>query len=736
MYVNNFLNLVFEVTRNNLLPISMACSTEFDMDNENFDPVHFILNNPFSSLTFEQKVKLKSKITRPSLNLSQKDGKVTRKFQNTWYSKYRWLCGSSVKETLHCYYCLLFGGEEPWSHSGIITIKNFEAKAVKHAGTKTHIKNAEMFHMLGRSRIDHCLSEATRLQDLKHNENVTQNRRIVGRLIDVVCHLGRQELAFRGHREDEESLNKGNYLEILNLLAMEELFMRDHLDTNSVFKGISPDIQNDLIKAVAIVIRENIVRELSEAEFVSIQADETTDVSIKAQLSLIVRYVHGVLVQERFLGFYDVSADKSAQGLATKIIDVLKECNISNKVICQTYDGASVMAGRHRGVQTLVREYCPQALFVHCYAHQLNLVLLHGAKNIKEVKLFICNITCFHTFFSRSSTRSEVLRQMGFKLPHPAATRWNYNSRAVATIKEHYQELMRATSHIVNSDEFDPESISGAIGLQNILNSSSFLFLLCVYHHIFVFTEHLFNVLQAKSTSNVNLCINEIRTTMKNVTSLRSEEVLKKCLDECRLIHPECQIPDTFSSAQKRVAFEIIDTIIVQLDIRFGQFENISFVELLNELQYTAYRTQFPQAQLEKLNTMFPNVFNCVTLRSELINIYNSDDKILSAPKLLAYILDNQLECVYEQTLKLLKLVLSIPVTSASSERSMSALKRIKTYLRNSMGNNRLSHLAALSIEKELCHRCSREPSFKERVIDVFAEMKTRRTELIYKKIN
>ena len=41
----------------------------------------------------------------------------------------------------------------------------------------------------------------------------------------LVCYLGRQELAFTGHKENEQSLNKGNYLETLNLLAMEESFM-------------------------------------------------------------------------------------------------------------------------------------------------------------------------------------------------------------------------------------------------------------------------------------------------------------------------------------------------------------------------------------------------------------------------------------------------------------------------------------------------------------------------------
>jgi hypothetical protein len=68
----------------------------------------------------------------------------------------------------------------------------------------------------------------------------------------------------------------------------------------------------------------------------------------------------------------------------------------------------------------------PSALFIHCYAHQLNLVLLHGAKTIQPVKMFMCNLTMFHTFFSPSTKISELLREQGFKLPNHSDTRWNF----------------------------------------------------------------------------------------------------------------------------------------------------------------------------------------------------------------------------------------------------------------------------------------------------------------------
>ena len=57
----------------------------------------------------------------------------------------------------------------------------------------------------------------------------------------------------------------------------------------------------------------------------------------------------------------------------------------------------------------------------------------------------------------------------------------------------------------------------------------------------------------------------------------------------------------------------------------------------------------------------------------------------------------------FPEVYHLIKVVaMTIPVTSATAERSFSVLKRIKTYLRATMGQERLTHLAVLSIEREL----------------------------------
>ena len=78
---------------------------------------------------------------------------------------------------------------------------------------------------------------------------------------------------------------------------------------------------------------------------------------------------------------------------------------------------------------------------------------------------------------------------------------------------------------------------------------------------------------------------------------------------------------------------------------------------------------------------------------------------------------------VLPELIKLLKKALTIPVTSASAERSFSALKRIKTYLRGTMGQSRLNHLAILAIERDI-------PLNLDAVIDRFDANHPRRIQL------
>lgn len=73
-----------------------------------------------------------------------------------------------------------------------------------------------------------------------------------------------------------------------------------------------------------------------------------------------------------------------------------------------------------------------------------------------------------------------------------------------------------------------------------------------------------------------------------------------------------------------------------------------------------------------------------------------------------------------------LQVALTIPVSSCSCERSFSALRRLHTWLRRTMGQDRLNDLAIISIEKDTLHAIT-----PDNIIDRFAQLKPRRRSLM-----
>ena len=55
---------------------------------------------------------------------------------------------------------------------------------------------------------------------------------------------------------------------------------------------------------------------------------------------------------------------------------------------------------------------------------------------------------------------------------------------------------------------------------------------------------------------------------------------------------------------------------------------------------------------------------------------------------------------VYTELYKTYQIACTIPVTTAENERSFSCMKRVKTYLRSTMDDDRLGDLATLSINR------------------------------------
>ena len=72
---------------------------------------------------------------------------------------------------------------------------------------------------------------------------------------------------------------------------------------------------------------------------------------------------------------------------------------------------------------------------------------------------------------------------------------------------------------------------------------------------------------------------------------------------------------------------------------------------------------------------------------------------------------------------QIIRLYLTVPITSATSERTFSALRRLLTYLRSSMTEKRLNHCLLLHIHKELTDSMDLVVVAKE-FIDLYDERK------------
>ncbi|KAL4090845.1 hypothetical protein QTP88_025611 [Uroleucon formosanum] len=60
-----------------------------------------------------------------------------------------------------------------------------------------------------------------------------------------------------------------------------------------------------------------------------------------------------------------------------------------------------------------------------------------------------------------------------------------------------------------------------------------------------------------------------------------------------------------------------------------------------------------------------------------------------------------KLPAAFSETLKILQIINTLPVSTVSNERFFSSLKRVKSYIRSSMGDERLSDLMVIAVEKE-----------------------------------
>ncbi|GFV86578.1 probable ATP-dependent RNA helicase DDX20 [Trichonephila clavipes] len=136
--------------------------------------------------------------------------------------------------------------------------------------------------------------------------------------------LAKQNLALCGHREDDPSTNRGNFLELVHLLAKYDPVLREHLvrikmGQNSSLTYMSPQIQNEFIEILGNKVCQVIVAHVQKAKYYSMIFDSISYTSYEDQTSRIERCVmienQEVRVEESFIDFIE-KKNKTAEGIS------------------------------------------------------------------------------------------------------------------------------------------------------------------------------------------------------------------------------------------------------------------------------------------------------------------------------------------------------------------------------------------------------------------------------------
>ena len=407
------------------------------------------------------------------------------------------------------------------------------------------------------------------------------------------------------------------------------------------------------------------------------------------------------------------------------------------KIVSQGYDGASVMNGRCAGVQAKVREFAPNAIYIHCYAHVLNLVLVDSCRSVSVASEFFAIIEALCVFMA--SSMAHVVFVEVQKKQHPGKqplelqklsdTCWACRYAAVNTFCRTYNSILLTLEEISLSS--DHSKAVEAKGLLYQVQSFSFIVSVVVFDQILSCTKQLSDQLQPSkidlyrtselvSASKAMLqCfrtdeywdrVYSYATGIANVHSISAQFDRPSTRKRRRPAHLEDTVitesvgsrePMTASSHFKTsLYFPVVDQFIVEMNERFNHSNSIVMKGIATCSPSSSAFLTFED--MKPFSFMYG--IDVVTLEIEVALFSKSFATLSNSIKTMTELGCYLHSCLpaYQNLYDTVQIALTIAVTSAECERSFSSLKRIKTRLRTTMGEDYLSDLAILSIEKDI----------------------------------
>ena len=617
-----------------------------------------------------------------------------------------------------------------------------------------------------------CMENKAKSIDVQLNKivdkQVQRNREKLAPIVGAVILCGRQNLALRGHRDDAQHYddgksNPGNLQEILKYLECygKNSVFDEHLSNapkSSTYR--SKTTQNEILAICGEMIKERLSSEVKKAKYFSVLADEAADVSNVEQMPLVIRYVNSNSeISEVFSGFIACDEGVSGEAISEKILQGVEDLNL-NMAFCrgQGYDGAGNMAGKCQGAAKRITDKYPKAPYVHCGSHALNLSVA-SACNIQVVRNMMGHVKAVSDFFNVSPKRFSLLTQKIQEF-NPSArhnhlidvcrTRWVARIDGLDVFAEVFSLVVGSLETIKDNvgGKWNSDSVRDASGLFYATIAFQFIFCLVTVSRCLEVTRPLTKQFQSTTfdvvaaNEKITLLYATLRRMRLEISELHSQwyseaEELASSVDvvptkprtALRQVHRANTPADSISQYYERsVTLPFLDHLTIQLQTRFSD-RNVA--ELDGFYAFPSKVVSLPDWKKKFSSYLEKHVDDLPVPEQRYVEteLRLWEERCLNQlvgtpPETLSALLPTIDRMTFPNIYVAMQILATLPVTTCTCERSISVLRRLKTYLRNTMTGNRLNDLALLHVHREIHLDV-------EEVINRFAIRHPRRMKLI-----